>query len=131
MHNVFADLLIGLDISEWFDHFRGICEERGFGAGVITYNPMYFLDNCLPGLELCIQHNHVGFLNNIGREQLDSLCASYPVWAMGVFGSGAYAEKDVIQDLLRTPFKKVVFASSKEERLSRFVSALRDGPVAL
>lgn len=124
LHNVFTDLLIGLGISEWFDHYRGICEERGYRAGAITYNPNYFNKNQLRDFELCIQHNHVGFLNNISSTELIQLCGVFRVWAMGVFGSGAYDEKDVVDDLLHTPFEKVVFASSKEGRLSRFVMAL-------
>ena len=130
LNNVFTDILIGLGVTEWFDHFRGICEERGYRAGAITYNPLYFHSHRLTGFELCIQHNHVGFLNNISRSDLIELCDLFPVWAMGVFGSGAYDEGDVIQDLRSTPFKKVVFASSKEERLSRFLAALRGASTA-
>lgn len=121
IQNVFADLLIGMGMSEWFEEFADLCRTRGFGAGIITYNPQYFLSHRFPGIELCIQYNHVGYLNNIDPEQLVELCDIYPVWAMGVFGSGAYSEPYVIRDLLSQRFSKVVYATSKEERLARFV----------
>lgn len=126
MSNVFTDALIGLGAWEWFEHLDRLCQSLGYTAGVITYNPAAFLNRKNLQVSLCINYNHQGFLNNIAESDFNRLISQYPVWAMGVFGSGAYTENDVVADLRKRAFEKVVFASSKEERLSSFIAALQD-----
>lgn len=124
LNNVFSDLLVGLGAYECFDHFREACLENGYEAGIITYNPSFVFRNPLPGFNLCIHYNCKGFLNNLTGTELNRLSTGYPIWAMGIFGSGAYSEEEVLEDLRGRPFQKVVFASSKEERLKRFVAGV-------
>ena len=78
----------------------------------------------MPSLELCIQYNHKGFLNNINEIDLTRLFSTNKCWAMGIFGAGAYIQNDVISDPLLKSFSKVVFASSKEERLVNFLKEI-------
>lgn len=125
INNVFCDLLVGFGLVEWFDELPKVCQELGYDAGVITYNPRFFINRPVEGISLCINHNHMGYLNNLDSEELCSLTSAYDVWAMGVFGSGAYRLDDVVSDLTRSQFQKVVFASSKAERLAAFSSSLK------
>jgi hypothetical protein len=125
VNNVFCDLIIGMGLDEWFDYFVSVSNELGYEAGVITYNPSYFLKNRISNIQVCINTNHLGFLNNIDRTELDELVRCYDVWAMGVFGSGAYHQDDVIAYLQEIDFNSVIFASSKEERLHTFLELFK------
>jgi hypothetical protein len=125
INNVFCDLLIGMGVVEWFYHFRDICAELGYKPGVITYNPNFFVKHPMPWLEICVHHNHKNFLNNLEDDALKSLCNQQKVWAMGIFGSGAYQQEDVMKDLADNNFASVVFASSKEHRLVSFLEQLK------
>lgn len=125
VNNVFCDLIIGMGLDEWFDYFVSVSNELGYEAGVITYNPAYFLKNRISNIQVCINTNHLGFLNNIDRAELDELVQCYDVWAMGVFGSGAYDQDDVITYLHDVGFNSVIFASSKEERLHAFLELFK------
>lgn len=125
LNNVFTDLLIGMGAVEWFELYQELCASRGFKAGVITYNPSFFFKNRFNLDSICINHNHVGFLTNIRDDELSEMSNWYSVWAMGVFGSGAYTEADVINDLGKKYFSKVVFASSREDRLVTFIRGIR------
>lgn len=124
MSNVFTDLLIGLGAWEWIERLNVICKKYGYSAGVITYNPSAFLNRINLPISLCINYNHKHYLTNIEHDALDTLIRQYPVWAMGVFGSGAYSASDVVADLKTRDFRKVVFASSREGRLREFVTSL-------
>lgn len=125
INNVFCDLLIGLGLYEWFDYLPKIFSEFGYQAGVITYNPRFFLKHNFEGITVCMNHNHMGHLSNLNPSELAELHKKYNVWAMGVFGSGAYSIVDVISDLNKGNFKKVVFASSKSSRIIEFSDALQ------
>lgn len=123
INNVFCDLLVGMGMIEWFHHFREICHELGYKPGVITYNPGFFIKNPMPWLTICVNHNHIGFLTNVSKKEIQSLSKQQNVWAMGVFGSGSYDLNDVLQDLAEHQFQSVVYATSKEERLAGFMSS--------
>ena len=125
INNVFCDLLIGLGLYEWFDYLPKVCSEFGYQAGVITYNPRFFLKHNFEEITICMNHNHIGHLINLNPAELSELNDKYSVWAMGVFGSGAYSISSVIPDLNKEKFKKVVFASSKKSRIIEFSGALR------
>ena len=125
INNVFCDLLIGFGFYEWFDYLPKICSEFGFQAGVITYNPRFFLKHNFDGVTICVHHNHKGYLSNLNSSELRALNQKYNVWAMGVFGSGAYSVNEVTADLNKRGFKKVVYASSKRNRIIEFSDALQ------
>jgi hypothetical protein len=126
LQNILTDLLLGLDRGQIFEGLtRAMC---GFNAEpvFITMNPIE-ADRVLPkGVRVCFHYNINGFMVQPSLAKIQKFISTTkrPIWAMGIMASGA-AEKDLVfDDPYLKYFEKILFATTKSDRLVEAVGKL-------
>lgn len=122
--NVVTDMILGLDKSNIFDDIVESLNKTGISPLFITMNPIA-LDKLLPkGVPICFHYNVNGFMVQPSLNAVQQFISSTdrPIWAMGVMASGAIDSDSVWKDPYLDKFDKILYATSKPERLDELVN---------
>lgn len=124
--NVVTDMILGLDKSDIFTHIVDSLNQTGTKPLFITMNPIE-MDKLLPeGVPICFHYNINGFMVQPSLSEVQSFISTTnrPLWAMGVMASGAADNDSVWQDPYLEKFEKVLYATSKPQRIETLVQDL-------
>lgn len=125
LHNVVADLLFSFKskalVEEVVENLQRITDAR---LVVITQNPCV-ADSLLPkSIPICFSYNAAGFMVNPDLTSVRQMMTdtTRELWGMSLFASGYLSADEVLEDRFLASFSKVVYATSKVERLKSAIT---------
>ena len=124
--NVVTDMILGIDKSNVFRDITSSLQQTNHTPVFITMNPIE-LDRLLPeGVPICFHYNLNGFMVQPDLESVQEFIRTTdrPLWAMGIMASGAVELNRAISDPHLKYFEKILYATSKPERLSELTNTI-------
>lgn len=120
LHNVVADMLIGLNSKLAFKVFHYLCKFMKVKSVIITLNPIRLLEMNVKCDVICTYYNSNGYNVCYRFEELKNKMKDnreIEFWAMGIAASGAIHQMNFIFNENLEIFDGALVASSKFERI--------------
>lgn len=126
LHNIVADLCLGLDRLDFVQQFCDVVSQRGLEPVVITQNPIAFDEALSPDVTICFSYNVKSFMVSPSLEEVRrELSGSRRMWAMAILASGAVSIEEASSDEFLAEFSGVLYATGNPERAKSSIPILQ------